>query len=137
MSEYRDFSSLPPGEEAQFVPFEERSQVAGKKAWTVGAVCGGLVFLFALIVFFSHEKPVNQHAEDMMRDEQAVQQDTIRTKKPAAAAEESSDDDAEEGAEGADSEDGEAAEGGEAAESGETEAAEDGDSEKAEEAKEE
>ncbi len=48
MSEYKDFSSMPPEEERQFAIYEERSQVAAaqaKKQGIAGAAAVGVLML--------------------------------------------------------------------------------------------
>lgn len=110
MSEYQDFTSLPPDQERSFVVYERRTQETGKKAWTIGGVAAGVIGLFIIVTVLSHDAPVNQHAEDMMRDEMAAEKDAERErpKRPAPTA---SDDADEASADGEEAEEGESAAG--------------------------
>ncbi len=66
--EYQNFTSLPPEEEATFVIYERTSSEAGKTAMTMGAICGGIVGIFAIMLFFSYDAPRNAHAVDPVSD---------------------------------------------------------------------
>ncbi len=64
MNEFRDFTSLPPEEEAQFIVYEQRSRYWSKKALTIGSIAAGVFGLLIIIIVFSHEKPENLMADD-------------------------------------------------------------------------
>ena len=66
--EYQNFTSLPPAEEQTFVIYERTTNEAGKKAMTLGAICGGVVGIFALLLFFSYDAPINAHAVEPETD---------------------------------------------------------------------
>ncbi len=66
--EYQNFSSLPPDEEATFVVYERTTTEASKKAMTLGAICGGVVGVFALMLFLSFGPGRNAHAVDPVSD---------------------------------------------------------------------
>ncbi len=57
MSDYNNFTSLPPDEERTFVVYERLSVENSKKAMTIGMIAGGVFFLITLLVVFSHSKP--------------------------------------------------------------------------------
>lgn len=57
MSDYQNFTSLPPDEERTFVVYEQYSRESGKKAMTIGMIAAGIFFVLTLIVVFSHSKP--------------------------------------------------------------------------------
>lgn len=66
MSEYKDFSSLPPETEREFVVYEKTSVEAGKKAKVISlAVAVGFLAIVMAIVF-SFPAPHNLMAEDDM-----------------------------------------------------------------------
>ncbi len=66
MSQYVNFTSLPPEEEQTFVVYEQRSQESAKKAVVAGLIAGAAVFLIALVLVLSHDKPKNlMEGEDM------------------------------------------------------------------------
>ena len=82
--EYQNFSSMPPEEEATFVIYERTSAEAKKKAMTLGAISGVAVGVFALMLFFSYDKPRNAHAVDPVSD---IEEEAPAPKtKPAPAA---------------------------------------------------
>ena len=66
--EYRDFTSMPPEEEQSFVIYERTSRESGKKAMTLGAICGGVIGVFALMLFVAFDPPKNAHAVDPETD---------------------------------------------------------------------
>jgi hypothetical protein len=66
MTEYRDFTSLPPEKEQEFVVYERTSVEAGKKAKVIAlAVCASF-FVLVMGIVFSFEPPKNKMAEDDM-----------------------------------------------------------------------
>jgi hypothetical protein len=62
---YQDFTSLPPDQEREFIPFEHRTRAAAKSAWAVAAICAGAIFLLGMFLFFGYEKSVNSHVQDL------------------------------------------------------------------------
>jgi hypothetical protein len=66
MNEYKDFSSLPPETEREFVVYEKTSVEAGKKAKVIalGVAFGFLAIV--MVIVFSFPKPHNLMAEDDM-----------------------------------------------------------------------
>src|SRR5262245_47974283 len=79
---YQDFTSLPPDQEREFIPYEQRSQDAAKSAWTFAGVLAGAFFLLGMFLFFGYEKPINKHAQDMQRDEGT---DSMKKESPSRA----------------------------------------------------
>ena len=55
MSQFVNFSSLPPHEEATFVVYEQQMAEAEKKGWTIGAIVGGIMFVLMLGIYFGVE----------------------------------------------------------------------------------
>jgi hypothetical protein len=82
MTEYKDFSSLPPETEREFVVYEKTSVEAGKKAKFIalGVAVSFLVIVMAIV--FSFPKPHNLMAEDDMGG-LAAPKDGKAEKKPA------------------------------------------------------
>jgi hypothetical protein len=66
MSQYENFTSLPPDKEREFVVYEKTSVEAGKKAWRIGAICGAVFGLIVVIIAMSFEAPHNKMADDDM-----------------------------------------------------------------------
>jgi hypothetical protein len=64
MNEFRDFTSLPPEEEAQFIVYEQRTQFWSKKALRIGVISSAIFGVLMVIIVFSHEKPENLMADD-------------------------------------------------------------------------
>jgi cytoskeletal protein RodZ len=64
MSEYRDFSSLPPDKEQQFVVFEKTSVESADKAKKIGMIVSGIFGLVVVIVVFSFSKPKSIMADE-------------------------------------------------------------------------
>lgn len=65
MSEYHNFTSLQPHEEAQFVVFERRTQESLQKAFLIGAISSGFVFLVAVGIYFGVEPEKDETAKGM------------------------------------------------------------------------
>jgi uncharacterized membrane protein YgcG len=119
--EYRDFSSMPPEEERQFVSFERRTMTSAKKAWQFGYIAAAAFGVLTLIIVLSFDPPKNQHAEDLETSLSAEEDlgsknrpEPVKKAAPAPAPDESGD----EGAEGAEGSDGAEGSGAEGAESG-------------------
>lgn len=85
--EYQNFTSLPPEQEATFVIYERTSSEAGKKAMTLGAICGGIVGIIAIMLFVAYDAPKNAHAVDPVSDieEEAPAPAPAAIPEPAAA----------------------------------------------------
>ena len=66
--EYQNFTSLPPEQEQSFVVYERTSAESLKKAMTLGLICGAVVGVFMVILFFSYEAPINAHAVEPETD---------------------------------------------------------------------
>ena len=60
--EYKNFTSLPPEQEQSFVIYEQTSIESGKKALTLGMICGGVVGVLAIIFYMAFDPPKNAHA---------------------------------------------------------------------------
>ena len=60
--EYKNFTSLPPAEEASFVIYEQTSVESGKKALTLGTICGAVVGILALVFYLAFDHPKSPHA---------------------------------------------------------------------------
>lgn len=61
---FSDFSSWPREQEQTFVVFEQHVTESQKKAWTIGAIVAGVVFLFAMVVNFG----ISPEKKDMTKD---------------------------------------------------------------------
>ncbi|MCG8417078.1 MAG: hypothetical protein MJE77_03930 [Proteobacteria bacterium] len=66
MSEYKDFTSLPPDKERQFVVYEKRTVESSKKAMLFGIVISAVFAVVVVIVVFSFPPPENKMAHDDM-----------------------------------------------------------------------
>jgi hypothetical protein len=64
MNEFRDFTSLPPEEEAQFIVYEQRTRYWSKKALNIGMIVAGIFGLLLIIIVLSHDAPENLMADD-------------------------------------------------------------------------
>lgn len=82
MSNYKDFSSLPPEVERSFVPFEKAAIENGKKAWRIAFVVCAVFLAAVLALVFSTEPPHNKMADD---DLGSLRPAAEADKKPAAA----------------------------------------------------
>ncbi len=60
--EYKNFTSLPPEQEQSFVIYERTSIESGKKALTLGMICGGIVGVLAVIFYAAFDPPPSAHA---------------------------------------------------------------------------
>ena len=65
MSEYHNFTSLQPHEEAQFVVFERRTQESLQKAMMIGLISSLAFGLLAVGVYFGVEPAKDDTAKDM------------------------------------------------------------------------
>lgn len=80
MSDYHNFTSLAPHEEAQFVVFERRTQESQQKAFMIALISGGVVLLAALGLYFG----VTPHKDETSK---GMDMEQLKSnKKPAAAA---------------------------------------------------
>jgi hypothetical protein len=59
--EYKNFTSLPPEQEQSFVIYEKTSVESGKKALTIGTICGVAVGVLAIIFYMAFEPPKSSH----------------------------------------------------------------------------
>ena len=66
MSEYKDFSSLPPDKETHFVVFEKTSVEALNKARIIAVIVSMVFLVSVMIVVYSHPEPENLMADDDM-----------------------------------------------------------------------
>ncbi|HWN71545.1 MAG TPA: hypothetical protein VNM90_28100 [Haliangium sp.] len=66
MTEYRDFTSLPPEKEQEFVVYERTSVEAGKKAKVIALAVAASFFVVVMGIVFSFEPPKSKMAEDDM-----------------------------------------------------------------------
>ncbi len=68
MSQFQNFSSLPPEQEATFAVYEERVAENSKKAATLGIVVGVGIGLLILIIAFTvtptHSDPMAEPGSD-------------------------------------------------------------------------
>jgi hypothetical protein len=77
MSDYHNFTSLAPHEEAQFVVFERRTQESLQKAFMIGLIASLAFGLLAVGVYFG----VAPRRDDTARDMDMTQ---LKSKKDAA-----------------------------------------------------
>lgn len=66
MSEFKDFSSLPPDQEREFVVFERHAVQSGKKAKIIGLIASMTFLVLLMSVVFSQPPPENLMAHDDM-----------------------------------------------------------------------
>lgn len=66
MTEYKDFSSLPPETEREFVVYEKTSVEAGKKAKIIALSVSFGFLAIVMAIVFSFPAPHNLMAEDDM-----------------------------------------------------------------------
>lgn len=66
--EYKNFTSLPPEQEATFVIYEQTSSESAKKAMTMGTITGVAIGILGLILFLSFDAPKNAHAVEPESD---------------------------------------------------------------------
>jgi hypothetical protein len=66
MSEYKDFTSLPPEKEQEFVVYEKTSVEAGKKAKIIALVVAASFLALTMGIVFSFEPPKSKMADDDM-----------------------------------------------------------------------
>ncbi|ACY15885.1 hypothetical protein [Haliangium ochraceum] len=130
MSEYKDFTSLPPEQEQKFVVYEKASVEAEKKGKLIAAIVSLSLLVVILGVVFSFDAPESKMAHDdlsaLTGPEAAGEEAPAAEEKAEPAAEEAADE-AEEAGEEAGGEGEEAAaegEEGEAAAEGDAEAEE-------------
>lgn len=126
MSEYKDFTSLPPEQEQKFVVYEKASVEAEKKGKLIAAIVSLSLLVVILGVVFSFDAPESKMAHDdlsaLTGPEAAGEEAPAAEEKAEPAAEEAADEAEEAGGEGEEA----AAEGeeGEAAAEGDAEAEE-------------
>jgi cell division protein FtsN len=60
-----DFSSWPREQEATFQVYEQQNRDASNKAWTFGGIIAGVVFIFAVGVYFGVEPKHHDITKDM------------------------------------------------------------------------
>ncbi|WP_428268262.1 hypothetical protein [Haliangium sp.] len=94
MSNYKDFTSLPPDKEAQFVVYEKTTVEALKKARVI-ALCVTVGFLITIMaIVFTHDPPKNKMAHDdmgLLKSGPEAKKSQVPAKKPAAAEGEAAD----------------------------------------------
>lgn len=66
MSEYKDFSSLPPDKEQAFVVYEKTSVEVGKKARIISVIVAASFLVVVMFIVFSFDPPENKMAHDDM-----------------------------------------------------------------------
>jgi hypothetical protein len=66
MSEYKDFTSLPPEKEQEFVVYEKTSVEAGKKAKIIALIVAASFLALTMGIVFSFEPPKSKMADDDM-----------------------------------------------------------------------
>lgn len=60
-----DFSSWPREQEATFQVYEQRNRESSGKAWTFGGIAAGVVFIFAVGIYFGVEPKHTDMTKDM------------------------------------------------------------------------
>lgn len=60
-----DFSSWPREQEATFQVYEQRNAESSGKAWTFGGIAAGVVFIFAIGIYFGVEPKHTDMTKDM------------------------------------------------------------------------
>lgn len=86
MTEYRDFTSLPPDKEQEFVIYEKTSVEAGKKAKIISLAVAGSFLALVMAIVFSHDPPKNLMEDDDMGALTAPDKEKKEAKKPATEA---------------------------------------------------
>lgn len=94
MSQYENFSSLPPEKERAFAVYEKTSNETAKKAKKISVIVAAVFGVLLLIVVFSFEEPENKMAEDDMGMLEAAEDEAKEeaTKPDTAEAAEAADD---------------------------------------------
>jgi hypothetical protein len=62
---FTDFSSWPREQEQTFVVYEQHNAEAQKKAWTLAAIIGAIVFVFMVGVYAGVEPDKHDISKDM------------------------------------------------------------------------
>lgn len=65
MSDYSNFTSFPPEQEAQFVVFERYQKEALDKGFKLAAIAGAVVAVLALALYFGVAPKEDNKAKDM------------------------------------------------------------------------
>ena len=65
MSDFSNFSSLHPNEEATFIVYEQRMESASKSGLTLGAIAGAIVLLLAFAIYLGVEPENIDYSKDM------------------------------------------------------------------------
>ncbi len=60
-----DFSSWPREQEATFQVYEQQNRESGAKAWTFAGIAAGILFVFAVGVYFGVEPKHTDMTKDM------------------------------------------------------------------------
>ena len=105
MSEYKDFTSLPPDKESQFIVYEKQSVEASKKAMKIGMIVAGIFGLITVAIVFSFTPPKKGH--QMAKDDMGMLKRDEKKKsaeKPAPAPESAGAEESAEGTTGAEGE---------------------------------
>jgi len=84
MSQFHNFSSLPPEQEATFVVYEEQQAQSLKKGYTIGAIAGAIFFVLALGIYVGVEPDQRDIAKDMNMSNLTKSSKPEKAEKPAA-----------------------------------------------------
>jgi hypothetical protein len=79
MSDFVNFTSLPPDQEAGFIVFEQRMEAAQKNSWTVAIVAAIAVFVVAIGIYLGVAPDETDISKDMNMS------NLTRTQAPAGA----------------------------------------------------
>lgn len=84
--EYKDFSSLPPDKEQEFVVYEKTSVEAAKKAKIFAGIASLSFLVVVMAIVFSFDPPKNKMAEDDLSALAAPKKPKKDAEKPAEEA---------------------------------------------------
>lgn len=86
MTEYRDFTSLPPDKEQEFVVYEKTSVEAGRKAKIIALAVAVSFLVVTMAIVFSFDPPKNLMEHDDMGALGGVDKGKKKAAKPATEA---------------------------------------------------
>jgi len=87
MSQFVNFSSLPPEQEAAFVVYEQHQAEAEKSSFTIGVIAAAAFLVVALGIYLGVEPDRRDIAKDMNMSNLTKSRAEAPAEKPAAPAE--------------------------------------------------